>query len=136
MNPKPFYQSKTLWVQLVSILSILFPPVQQWVANNPVETTAIFAAVNTLVRFITSGKIAPFKSTNKFPVVGVVMGAAAVFFGFLSLSCSTLSRIKVPEGVKTSLDYESPRTGMRYGVECDDEGCRGTIALPKLEASK
>jgi hypothetical protein len=61
---KPFWQSKTVWVQVLAVLSMLIPAVGAWVAKNPVEFVAVLAAVNTLVRFATSGKVSIFQDDS------------------------------------------------------------------------
>jgi hypothetical protein len=61
---KPFWQSKTVWVQVLAVLSMLIPAVGAWVASNPVEFVAVLAAVNTVVRFATSGKVSIFQDDS------------------------------------------------------------------------
>ncbi len=71
MNPtapaKAIFFSKTFWTQLVAIAAVFYPPVGAWVAGNPVEAVAVFAAVNVLVRFITSGRVTIFPDDNSPP---------------------------------------------------------------------
>ena len=57
MINKSILKSKTFWVQVLAVLAVLFPPVQAWLASNPVTSVAALAAVNVLVRFVTSGRI-------------------------------------------------------------------------------
>jgi len=57
MNTKSIFLSKTFWIQIIAIIVALFPPVTVWLKANPVEYVAIFAAVNLLVRFVTSGRV-------------------------------------------------------------------------------
>lgn len=58
MKTKSFWKSKTLWVQVASLASAMLPPVQQWLTANPVEFVAALAAVNVVIRFVTSGRVA------------------------------------------------------------------------------
>lgn len=54
---KTILQSKTFWVQMATLASAMVPAVQEFLAQNPVEFVAVLAAVNVLVRFVTSGKV-------------------------------------------------------------------------------
>lgn len=56
-SAKPIFSSKTFWVQVLAIVSALFPAVRQFIAGNPVEFIAMLAAVNVIVRFGTSGRV-------------------------------------------------------------------------------
>jgi hypothetical protein len=57
---KPWWQSKTVWMNVLALLSMAVPAVREWVAKNPVEPVAAFAALSVLIRFVTSGKISIF----------------------------------------------------------------------------
>lgn len=57
---KPWLQSKTVWLNLLALVSMAVPAVREWVAANPVEPVAAFAALGVLIRFVTSGKISIF----------------------------------------------------------------------------
>lgn len=52
----PFYLSRTFWVNLVALLSLIVPAVRDWLAANPVEFVSALGAVNVLLRFVTAGK--------------------------------------------------------------------------------
>ena len=54
---KKIWQSKTFWLQVVTLAGAFIPPVQAFLVTNPVEVMAVLAAANTLMRFATSGKI-------------------------------------------------------------------------------
>lgn len=60
MNTKSVFASKTVWIQIVAIVSMLVPPVRDWFAANPVEFVSVLGAVNVIVRFATSGRISIF----------------------------------------------------------------------------
>lgn len=57
---KPFWQSKTVWIQALAVAGMFIPAVAAWVKTNPVEFVAALAALNTLVRFATHGSLAIF----------------------------------------------------------------------------
>lgn len=52
----PWYLSRTLWINVAALLSLLVPSVRDWLESNPVEFTAALGAVNVLLRFVTVGK--------------------------------------------------------------------------------
>lgn len=52
----PWYLSRTLWINVAALLSMLLPSVRDWLAANPVEFTAALGAINVLLRFVTLGK--------------------------------------------------------------------------------
>ena len=52
----PFYLSRTFWVNLVALASLVFPAVQDWLNKNPEQFVAALGAVNVLLRFISYGK--------------------------------------------------------------------------------
>lgn len=56
-SSKSIFRSKTFWLQVVTVASVLSPQVRAFVALNPVEATAMIAALNTLLRFATSGRV-------------------------------------------------------------------------------
>lgn len=56
MNTTPFYFSRTFWVNLVALLSLVLPDVRAWLDANPVEFGAALAALNVILKFITVGK--------------------------------------------------------------------------------
>jgi hypothetical protein len=60
MNTKTIFTSKTFWIQVLAILCALFPPVNAFMRDNPVEFVAMLAAVNVLVRFLTKGEVTIF----------------------------------------------------------------------------
>ena len=57
---KPLLKSKTFWLNLLALAAALYPPVQAFVAANPVTTVAALTAANTLVRFVTRDKVSLF----------------------------------------------------------------------------
>jgi hypothetical protein len=132
-NGKPFWLSKTFWLNLLAIASMAFPAVRDWLAENPVEFVAAFAAAGILLRFATSGKVS-------FSGGGVVPGGGsggilplgmllAVGLGFLALpSCST----EYP--LTGSILYRDPGTGAKGGlVFVPGEKPTGFLRMPILD---
>ena len=54
---KSILLSKTFWVQIMALVVLVFPPVKAWFDSNPVEYLAVLAAVNVLLRWVTSGAV-------------------------------------------------------------------------------
>jgi hypothetical protein len=52
----PGYLSRTFWINLAALLSLLLPSVREWLENNPVDFVTALGGVNVLLRFITYGK--------------------------------------------------------------------------------
>lgn len=52
----PVYLSRTFWVNIVALVSLVFPAVQDWLNSNPEQFVAALGAVNVLLRFISYGK--------------------------------------------------------------------------------
>lgn len=52
----PWYLSRTLWINVAALLSMLVPSVRDWLAANPIEFTSALGAINVLLRFVTVGK--------------------------------------------------------------------------------
>ena len=48
--------SRTFWINLAALLSLLLPSVREWLENNPVDFVTALGGVNVLLRFITYGK--------------------------------------------------------------------------------
>lgn len=52
----PWYLSRTFWINLAALLSLLLPSVREWLENNPVDFVTALGGVNVLLRFVTCGK--------------------------------------------------------------------------------
>lgn len=52
----PWYLSRTLYINLAALLSLIFPAVREWLENNPIDFFAALGGVNVLLRFVTFGK--------------------------------------------------------------------------------
>jgi hypothetical protein len=72
---KVWWKSKVVLLNILALVSLAVPAVAEWVKNNPVEPMAALAALNVLVRFVTSGKVTLFSdddtSGNASPGTGV-----------------------------------------------------------------
>ena len=55
---KPFYESKTLWTNLIlAICSIFLPGVNGYVSIHPEVLAIFFAGINMVLRLVTKDKI-------------------------------------------------------------------------------
>lgn len=61
---KVWWRSKTIWLNLLAVLSMILPAVGQWVKDNPVDFIGALGALNVLVRFATRGKVTVFTDDN------------------------------------------------------------------------
>lgn len=61
---KPLIRSKTFWLQIVTLLAVFLPGVQEWLAKNPVEPVAVLVAINIIIRFATSGRVTIFREDD------------------------------------------------------------------------
>jgi len=95
---KSFLLSKTFWVQVISVLSLLIPQVKSWLDTNPEQVLAVFAALNVLVRFISNGKVSIFSGDKENSgsagglspcVLGIACAAGLAVGGLPSCSPTT-----------------------------------------------
>jgi hypothetical protein len=61
---KSIFRSKTFWLQVITLLSTLFPQVRAFIAANPVDAITLIAAVNVILRFATSGRVTLLSSKS------------------------------------------------------------------------
>jgi len=61
---KPWWQSKTVILNLIALVSMMLPPVREWLDGNTETPLAALAALNLLVRFATKGKISLFPADD------------------------------------------------------------------------
>jgi hypothetical protein len=85
---KSIFFSKTFWLQVAAVVSAMFPAVQDWLVKNPVEFVAALAALNVLMRFVTSGKVAIMDDTPPVNGIGLWFCFAAVCVAGSQVSCS------------------------------------------------
>lgn len=55
MTPKPWWTSKTLWVNALTLVALILGTVIQWpeLADYGAQIAGVLAIVNTVLRFIT-----------------------------------------------------------------------------------
>ena len=96
---KSILLSKTFWLQVVSVLSLMIPQVKAWLDTNPEQVLAVFAALNVLVRFISSGKVSIFSGDKENSgsagglspcVLGIACAVGLAVGGLPSCSPSTV----------------------------------------------
>jgi hypothetical protein len=135
--PKSPLRSKTIWIQILAVLTVLIPSVRDWLAANPVEFVAALAALNTLVRFATKGGLQLFPHSDDTEMdppggTGVItvagMGVAgALLMGALALpSCAHMD-------FDGRLFYLHPESGAQAGLVYDGKTPRGYITVPILD---
>lgn len=56
-SSKPWWHSKTVWVNVLMLLGVFFTELSSWVSSSPEGAITVFALVNFVLRFITSSKI-------------------------------------------------------------------------------
>lgn len=52
---KPWWQSKTLWVNIVMVAAVFFPPIKELLTEEVIVT--IMGVVNSILRFFTKKAI-------------------------------------------------------------------------------
>ncbi len=95
-NTKSLLLSKTLWLQLITILMGFYPPALAWLKSSPEDVVTLLVALNILVRFFTSTRIALFPPEDvektSGPAGGLsllwITGMAAAVTGVGLPSCS------------------------------------------------
>lgn len=54
---KPFYLSKSFWVQIFMLIAMIVPQVHSFVVANLGESAAIWAVINIILRAISKDKL-------------------------------------------------------------------------------
>lgn len=54
---KPFYQSKTFWVQVLGVLALAWPVSSSFIQQHFTEAGMGWILINTVLRFITKDKV-------------------------------------------------------------------------------
>jgi len=57
MENKPSWQSKTVWLAVISALAPLVPSVHAWMIANPETYASVISGLFLVLRFLTNGKI-------------------------------------------------------------------------------
>ena len=129
MDTKNFIKSKTIWVQIIAVVSALFPVVNEWLVNNPVSTMAAFGAINILVRFATSGKVTVLSDDTTPP-----SSLTPLFVACLALTALGLgSLVSCGLPVKAAVTYRH-ESGAKAGIEVlNGEEPRFWFKLPAFQ---
>lgn len=116
-------RSKTVWMNIVAVISTLIPAVGEWLQDNPVSFVAALGAANVLVRFATKGKLSILGRAASLVALGMSSGLAALSFS----SCkSTFYR---DYGLRGSAFYRDADTGAKGGLRFEP----GKPPLPWLQ---
>jgi len=57
MEAKPFWQSKTLWVNVIAFGASALSSAVGWLTVSPEETAGLFVVLNLIMRAVTKGAI-------------------------------------------------------------------------------
>lgn len=57
MESKPFYLSKTFWVQVLGVVAVAVPASREFIQNNLGEAGAAWAVINVILRAISKDKL-------------------------------------------------------------------------------
>jgi hypothetical protein len=57
MDSKPVWQSKTLWIGLLTAVAPFWPPAAVWIAANPAIFSAAVGAVFSGLRLVSNQKV-------------------------------------------------------------------------------
>jgi hypothetical protein len=136
---KPFWQSKTVWVQLLAMAGVFIPAVAEWVKTNPVEFVAALAALNTLVRFATHGSVSIFQddesgtaggnggsSGESVPLLMMATAAGVSLAGGLLLSSCAVG-IDEEGNYLVKPDPHSVDALLKYAIRHEDDAKGGAV---------
>jgi len=57
MENKPFYLSKTFWVQVLAVVAVIVPKSHDFIVSNLGESAAIWAVINMVLRVVSKDKL-------------------------------------------------------------------------------
>ncbi len=83
---KSIFFSKTFWLQVAALVSAMFPAVQDWLIKNPVQFVVVLAALNVIMRFLTSGKVSILDDTLPTNGIGFWFSLAMGSLASMALS--------------------------------------------------
>lgn len=136
--PENFLLSKTFWLNLVALASLISPEVREWLAGNPVEFIAALGAANIILRFVTKGAVS-------FSVDGVSSDGNASGGGSgggwlplaLMLTAGLLIATALPScsgsgyPLSGSISYRDPNTGAKGGLVFEEgKKPRASVRVP------
>ncbi len=120
-SAKPIYQSKTAWLQVITLIAAFFPQVQTFLIAHPQAAIAILGALNIAVRIVTRGEITIFadgtdaaannSGTSPAWVAPLLTGVTAAGIGLSLPSCN------VPIRAGISSDYGSASYSSKSGID-------------------
>jgi hypothetical protein len=134
-EPKNFLLSKTLWVNAIALLALLFPAVRDWAAAEPEAPVIILAFVNLVLRSVTS-KGVKFSydgaSGDGNKSGGGLGGLPAVLFLVAGLGCLLALPSCSPDyPVIGSITLRDPKSGAKGGlVFTPGEAPRASVRVP------
>lgn len=121
---KPWF-SKTVILNTVALVATFIPAVGEWLKANPVEVVSALAALNVLLRFVTSGKIS-LAGNDGGSVSALLLCCTLVgVLGFSSISCSA-----IPGGATGSIYYLDSKSGAKGGLTFGGGTASGTLSIP------
>jgi hypothetical protein len=116
---KSFLLSRTFWVNVIALLSLLFPAVRDWAAAEPEAPVIILAFFNLVLRTVTSRPVKLLQggseetdSAGGLGLVCIVGCTAAGALGCLP-SC-THSQLEALRGVPLKIGVETDDSRLTY----------------------
>ncbi len=130
---KVWYLSKTFWTNLLILLSVVFPVVQEWAAQNPAAMPVIFAFVNLVLRTATNQGIT--LSTDGVSKDGGASGGSG---GVLPLALFLLTGMWLLPScsgsgypLSGSISYRDPDSGAKGGLVFEPgKAPRASVRVP------
>jgi hypothetical protein len=131
---KSFLLSKTFWLNLVALASLIAPQVREWLASNPVEFMAVLGAVNIILRFVTKGAVSfsasgisngenSGRSGGSLPLVLLLVAGSAL------LALPSCSGTGYP--LTGSISYRDPGSGAKGGLVFEEgKAPRASVRIP------
>lgn len=133
---KSFLLSKTFWVNLVALVSLIAPQVREWLAANPVEFMAVLGAVNLILRFVTKGSVAFSRDGNDEDKTDGASGGALPIGMLLVVGLVLLPALPSCSSdypLSGSISYRDPDTGAKGGLTFTPDGQEGFIRVPIID---
>lgn len=132
---KPFYLSRTFWVNVLALACLLFPAVRAWAAENPEAPVIILSFVNLLLRTVTDKAISISGHEGRVSDddVKILSGRSGSLPLGILLVCA-ISLLCLPScgtGLTGSLSYRDADSGAKGGLSFEGEGLpHGFIRVP------
>jgi hypothetical protein len=120
MNTKTILLSKTFWLQVITLLSLLIPAVDVWVHKNPEQFVAVWAALNVIVRFVTSGKVSLISEDATGMARLMMLGGTAAALMTSLPSCASLASLPITG----TLSFRDAGSGAKASLTVGNEASR------------